>query len=188
MKRKHLALLGLIPLLALTACDGGVSAQQFKEEAAKVEAHTYSEATVKYEIDINMILVSDKGTGEITYTCDDKGNWTTTSTDKHAENLAGQLTANLADFDPQSEMSADDIPEGIKFEVKYYINPFKVIGSIDGTYEEDGVNTTMKGASEFRFDQYGYCTYYLVDINTEASMPSLTMRTKLYTKLEISYK
>ena len=187
MKRKHLALLGLIPLLALTACDGGVSAQQFKEEAAKVEAHTYSEATVKYDIDIEMIFISDKGTGEITYTRDDKGDWTTTSTDKHAEEMAGQLTANLADFDPQSEMSADDIPEGIKCEVKYYINPFKVTVSLDGAHEEDGMNTTMKGAAEFRFDQYGYCTYYLVDMNTESSMPSLTMRTKSYIKLEISY-
>ena len=187
MKKITLALLA-VATIALGACSGNkVSAEKFAEEAKKVEEEHYTEATVKYELKENMILYSTEGEGEIKYTRDDNGGWTTSSEDTNAEEFETYLSANVKTFDP-TEGSAEEMPDGIEVNVAYYVNPFKVTVTAKGTATSEGMKVTADLKGEYKFDKCGCMTYVYSDMVMDMESSGMKMQMTYYVKATISYK
>ena len=188
MKKLFLAL-GLVAASALASCAGGaVDAEKFAEEARKVEDHTYTEAVIKYEMDMNMLVFTDQSKGEIKYTRDETGGWTTESEDEHAEELKSNLETNVRSFDLSQALNEEEVPENVEYEIKYYVNPFKITFKVKGSGESEDAKTNVDGKGEFKFEKYGYLSYSLVDMTMEGSAMGTSISMKMYQKLNISYK
>ena len=188
MKKLFLAL-GLVAASALASCAGGaVDAEKFAEEARKVEDHTYTEAVVKYEYDMDMLIAKDQSKGEIKYTRDETGGWTTESNDEHAEELKSNLEINVRSFNPSQALDGEEIPENVEYDIKYYINPFKVTFSVKGSGESEDSKAKVDGKGEFKFEKYGYLSYCLTDMTVEGTAVGTSISMKMYQKLNISYK
>ena len=188
MKKIFLAL-GLVAASALASCAGGaVDAEKFAEEARKVEDHTYTEAVVKYEYDMDMLIAKDQSKGEIKYTRDETGGWTTESNDEHAEELKSNLETNVRSFDLSQALNEEKVPENVEYDIKYYINPFKITFKVKGSGESEDAQTKVDGKGEFKFEKYGYLTYSLFDMTMEGAAMGATISMKMYQKLVISYK
>ena len=185
MKKTSLTLLAVAGI-ALCACSGSkVSAEKFAEEANKVEAHTYTEATVKYEISYDLFISKDEGKGEIKYTRGDDGEWTTTSEDERADDFVAELEVNVRGFQPTS---STEVPDNVEMKVEYYVNPFKVVMSAKGSSESAGAKAEVDYKGEYRFDKYGYMTYAYTDMKMETTMGSSKIVMFDLEKITISYK
>lgn len=187
MKNLSKTMVGLVAVLALGACSGSsVSAEKFAEEARKVEDHTYTEAVIKYDLDLDMLIVKDQANGEVKFTYED-GEWTTDSTDEHELSLYIYLETNVREFNAaDAVIEFDDVdPKDLK--INYYVNPFKVTLSGNVKDSETGSKTNVK--CEYKFDKYGYATYLYTDINsTLKGLDKKEYTLKMYEKINISYK
>ena len=185
MKKALLTLLAITGI-ALCACSGSkVSQEKFAEEANKVEAHTYTEATVTYDISHDLLLTKDEGKGEIKYTRGDDGKWTTTSEDERADDFVTELEANVRGFQPTSNA---EVPENVEMKVEYYVNPFKIVMSAKGSSESAGTKADVTYKGEYQFDKYGYMTYAYTDMKIETTMGSSKIVMFDLETITISYK
>ena len=187
MKKFTTLIMGLTAVFALTACNSKgkeVKAEDFKEKAAKIEEHSYTEATLKYsykqeyKIPNTGPLFGDEtgpldneepkeGKGEAKFTLKD-GEWT--SDNKEALQGFGDVVGScLKDADFELEGATADLEEqakdyGIDAKVKYYVDPFGIELSAKGSIdtEEELTQTKTKGKLNIyeyiSFDKYGFVT------------------------------
>ena len=194
MKKFTTLIMGLAAVLALTACNSKgteVKAEEFKEKAAAVEEHQYSEVTIKWSSkgkstmpDMEKLIMSgevemkteeDSIEGEAKFTFSN-GQWTTDSKAEGVNEFAEMvgLTLKDANFDA-SEMSEEyeQMAEqyGIDAKVKYYTNPLGCEVSAKGSYE-DAKNGSGKVNiySYVGFDKYGYITKYEAKVDISGTV------------------
>ena len=214
MKKITTLVLGLTAVCALTACGGGkgkeVSAKEFKAEAAKIEAHQYTSATLTYEItekgktvddeslaaallggEVKTKDVNESEKGSIEYKFEN-GEWTTGSNDAHAAEYAETMSMNLKDM---VGTLSDDGVDGYHF----YVNPFGVeaVLNIEPTEIYAGIKGGTTMSSYSAYDKYGFVTKGEVKATvtmdfTGSSVESLAKLGKLESitnaNITISYK
>lgn len=210
MKKIITFITGLIAVCALTACNAKgkeVKAEEFKEQAEKIEEHQYNEATVKYtyasDVKIPNFGLSEDETGplneekkgEAVYTFKD-GEWTTT--DEEAEGLFyGLIGITLKDADLDLDnltagMETMSEEYGIDSVVKYYVNPLGVEVSAKGDIKEDGADGSLDIYEYLAFDKYGYINKLdaKIDIKSVSKIGKESYEMKMFTEVHatISYK
>lgn len=210
MKKIITFITGLIAVFTLTACNAKgkeVKAEEFKEQAEKIEEHQYNEATVKYtyasDLKIPNIGSLDDGTGssdkekkgEAVYTFNG-AKWTTT--DEEAEGLFyGMVGLCLKDADLELDNLTDGMESiskeyGIDSAVKYYVNPLGVEVSAKGDIKEDGSDGSIDIYEYLAFDKYGYLNKLDIKFDirsvTKADKESYEMRMFTEVHATISYK
>ncbi len=175
MKKFTTLVLGLTAVCALTACGGGrgkeVSAKEFKAEAAKIEEHQYTSATLNYDIttkgktvdeesiaaallggEIKTVDVDEHEKGTIEYKFED-GEWTTSSDDVHASQYLETLGESL-------KVMVETLPdEGVKG-YKFFVGPFGVEATLTLEPMElyDGIKAGSSMATYSEFDKFGFVT------------------------------
>lgn len=148
--------------LTLSACAMGggakgqkVSEEKFAAEAAKVEDHQYSKATVKYSIvekhkNDGEKDVNEKGTLKFSFS---NGSW---------ELDAGQnMPEAIGEYEDylglRISYAMSMIPSGEEaYTVSYYTNPLGVYAKMSQKASESGVSISMSASSYMGFDKYGY--------------------------------
>ena len=206
MKKFATLVMGLTAVFALTACGGKgkeVKAEELQKQAANIEDHQYSEATIKYSYSIDSTGMgetekdSEKATVKYSYNSEKK-EWTTDNTDaKYADMFEDLLYTNLkamaaaGELDISGEAMAQFEQYG-KAEAHYYTNPFGLEAKATFDYNEDG--TVMKGSiyAYYAFDKYGYCTK--IESKTDITMKMSIMgyeidgASKVNMSATVSYK
>lgn len=210
MKKIITFITGLIAVCALTACNAKgkeVKAEEFKEQAEKIEEHQYSEATVKYtyasDVKIPNFGLSEDETGslneekkgEAVYTFKD-GEWTTT--DEEVDGIFyGMVGLCLKDADLDLDnltagMETMSKEYGIDSAVKYYVNPLGVEVSAKGDIKEDGSDGSLDIYEYLAFDKYGYINKLdaKIDIKSVSKIGEESYEMKMFTEVHatISYK
>lgn len=217
MKKIITFITGLIAICALTACNAKgkeVKAEEFKEQAEKIEEHQYNEATVKYtyasDVKIPNIAplegetgpsedetgsLGEEKKGEAVFTFKD-GEWTTT--DEEAENIFhGMVGISLKDANLDLDnltagMETMSKQYGIDSAVKYYVNPLGVEVSAKGEFKEDGSDGSLDIYEYIAFDKYGYINKLdaKIDIKSVSKIGEESYEMKMFTEVHatISYK
>ena len=183
MKSLNKVFIGMAALVLLTGCGGTkVSKDKFQEKVDALEAHEYSEATVKY--DVNMTgTIEEKGKGEVKFTKKD-GVWTTDDT-KHAS-LSFYLTSIKG-----QKMQDNSEKDGIKTTYTYYVNPMKIVSTQKGESKDGDDYIKVDSSSTVVMDKYGYPTSISSKTNYEAKVTigvTVTTSSKGTEKYTISYK
>lgn len=184
MKSLNKVVIGMAALVLLTGCGGTkVSKDKFQEKVDALEAHEYSEATVKYDVNLTGTL-EEKGKGEVKFTKKD-GVWTTDDT-KHAS-LSFYLTSIKG-----QKMQDDSEKDGIKITYTYYVNPMKIVSTQKGENKDGDNYVKYNNSSTIVMDKYGYPTSISSKVDSEAKITELgitvSTSTKGTEKYTISYK
>ncbi len=213
MKKFATLVMGLAAVCALTACGESkgtkVSEEKFKEKAAAIEEHDYSEATVKWnykesgttpsyneetgKLETKEESVDKKGEFKATFS---NGSWKTEEKDSYAQQFFSMLSMNLKDVDLKDlTSSASQTAEHYKVEANtsFYTGPLGVAvtakGDIDGGEEGKG---KLDLSTYIAFDQYGFVTKvsYKGTIDVEAKYGEQTIKVseKMDMSCTISYK
>ena len=193
MKKFTTLVMGMTAVFALTACGGKgseVSEEKFKEKAAAVEEHQYSEVTIKWDSsekmtmpdmeklfttgEVEMKTEEDSAKGEAKFTFDN-GEWKTDSKENGIAEFASMvgLTLKDADFD-LSDMSEsyEAMAEqyGIEAKQKFYTGPLGYEVSAKGSYNDEKTGSGKVDLYCYvAFDQYGYITKYDVKVETSGT-------------------
>ena len=162
MKKVAKFVLSLAAICALTGCNK-VSAEKFQAAVDKLEAHEYSEATVKYEINVTgtgvMEGMTEKAKGEIKYTYDSSTKtWSTSSDDNHSLQCRSYIFTIKGRNVSEVQKSDDD--DGIKTTTTFYTNPLKIEVKQKGTKKTDKSTRKANDTTTMTFDKYGYTTKY----------------------------
>ena len=147
--------------LTLSACAMGggakgtkVSEEKFAAEAAKVEDHQYSKATVKYSIvekhkNDGEKDVTEKGTLKFSFS---NGSWGLD---------AGQsMPEAIREYDEylglRISYAMSMIPSGQGYTINYYTNPLGMYAKMSQKQSESGVSYSVSASAYMGFDKYGY--------------------------------
>ena len=171
---KKLLPLMLVAVGALTACAGSgtkVSKEEYAKKAQEVEAHEYSSAVItvkenavtrtmddedfeaqvkagEKKIKVKATVEEDKYEAKVEYTWDkDEKTWVWQSGEV---GYASLLITKAIDAVPPE----DYVGNGETFE--YYINPFKVVATMNMDETVMGVNVKANATSTYQFDKYGF--------------------------------
>ena len=188
-------------LLALASCGGSqsesgtkVDYSKFVEEAEKIEEHQYKTAVVKatgyvttlgqkrdFNYDLHFEYKSDTETGINGFVCSDDID----ETDELKVSTVGQITVDLQG---NVEVFVTSATDEQKKNFDFYINPFRVAGSIS-IESEIPTGGTMKNniTQDITFDKYGYT--YKVDRNVvnEMSIDGETISSTSVIKYTVTY-
>ena len=202
---------GLLAIFALTACNAKgkeVKAEEFKEQAEKIEEHQYNEATVKYTYASDVKIpgtdlldsetadsLNEEKKGEAVFTFKD-GEWTTT--DEEAEDVFdGMIGVSLKDANLDLDnltagMESMSEEYGVDSAVKYYVNPLGVEVSAKGDFKEDGSDGSLDMYEYIAFDKYGYINKLdaKIDIKSVSKVGEESYEMRMFTEVHatISYK
>ncbi len=189
---KHLSktLLALSATLILTSCGGTkVTQEEFNKQAQAVEDHTYTSATLTYDVDENMAGEAKKEKGTIKYTFGEDG-WT--SEDEKADEYMEYLTVNDKEAANGEGTAMGELPEGVEADVTYYVNPFKIEVKLDADISSEGQTMKVKGSGTTQFDKYGFLTSsvtnFEMSMNLEIMGNKIENESKINDKITISYK
>ena len=209
--------MGVAAVFALTACDGlsgkgtKVSEEQFKEKAAAVEEHQYSEATIKWSSkeettlpdmeklyttgEIEMKTEKDSDSGETKFTFSN-GKWSTEDAKGDSADLVSLLSGNLKDVelkDLTSEYSAMADQYKVDSTINYYVNPLGISLTAKGDFDNGSAGSGKLDLSAYMsFDKYGYVTKaeYKVSVTGTGKVGEKSYSAKMLMQMTatISYK
>lgn len=178
--------------ISLVACSGGiqgtaVSKEKFNEEISKLEARSYTKATVKY-------LVEEKyseGAGE---------NKKAQGTATYSFNEGGfTLDANQEvseEFEPEKYIGArvDEMIDGIpeQYNPKFYTGPLGVSFKSEQKGNEEGYSYSMSNSGYFQFNEFGYFIKGSLTLKSSSSGTVSGVKFKetahTYSEITISYQ
>ena len=185
MKNFKRIIIGMSALVLLTACGGQkVSRAKFQAKIDALEEHTYSEATVKYSINLTGTS-GKKESGTVTFR-NVSGLWVTD--DLAHEGYGAMLYSYKGQKAPE-----DSIENNIKYKYTFYINPLKVVATVKGENKTDDNNfSKVNDKISVTMDKYGYTTSYVqnVDEHSKGVVLGTAFETKVKgtEKYTISYK
>lgn len=196
MKVLNKVLMGTATLVLLTGCAKNVDVTEFQAKVDAMEAHEYSQATVKYDVNLRTstqglpdTVTNEKGEVKFTYNADKK-EWETTD---EAHEGYGIYIRSIQG----KKVDVPEVQSGITQEVKYSINSFmkqyKMEITRTGGYESDDLSFRYDKYKEaYTFNKYGYLTKYSYEINATASGVVLgeafSSSENGFKKITISYK
>lgn len=188
-------------LLALASCGGSqpesgtkVDFSKFAEEAEKIEEHQYKTAAIKatgyattqgqkfdFDYDLHFEYKSDTETGTSGFVCTDDID----ETDELKVSTVGQITADLqGNVDVFIQQATDEQKKNFDF----YINPFRVAGSVS-IEGESPMGGTMKNnvTQDITFDKYGYVSKVDRNVVNEISVGGETTSSTSVIKYTVTY-
>lgn len=149
-------------VMALGGCamGGGVSAEgqkvneaQFQEEAAKVEDHQYTKATVTYSI-------VEKHTGDGEPNVNDKGKLTFTYDGGWQLDAGQNVPESISAYEDYLGLKVSAamamIPDGSGYTISYYKSPLGILSKMSQSQSESGVSYSVSANAYMKFDKYGY--------------------------------
>lgn len=170
MKKASLFVCSLAAVFALAGCSSKgteVSAEDFETKAKALEAHEYTGAVVKYDIDMTVKETGEedesiKESGSLEFTWS-QGEFEAETGDSEAKKeVANFLNDGLADYVQQFNKQAEQYKgtEGIDVSVKYYVDPLGVEVKISGSGESEFEGMKEKASAKIEcyaeFNEYGY--------------------------------
>ena len=196
MKVLNKVLMGAAALVLLTGCAKQVELADFQAKVDAMEEHTYSQATVKYDVNLRItstgeqdIINNQKGEVKFTYNAD-KGEWETT--DEEHEGYVVYLRSIRG-----KDASMPEVNAGITQEVSYYIDSmmqtYKVQVERKGGYDNDGIRFNYdKYIATYTYNKYGWLTKYTYEVACTSSGvifdQAFNSSENGYQKISISYK
>lgn len=206
MKKLFKLFVGLAAVCALTACGGGkgseVSSAEFKKQAAAVEEHEYTGATVSYNGSVEMSMPDFEklmtGTvemktekeelkGEIKFE-KKNGEWTTDSTDVALDDYFE--LANVKDLVANSNFEASlnemGSSHGVKSNTKFMTGPLGIEISAKGEVNENGAKGNVDVYYYMSFDNYGYITREEIKMNTTSKVSSSSASYESVMKVDLT--
>lgn len=188
-------------LLALASCGGSqpesgtkVDYSKFVEEAEKIEEHQYKTAAVKatgyattlgqkfdFNYDLHFEYQSDTETGTSGFVCTDDID----ETDTLKVSTVGQITVDLqGNVDVFVTSATDEQKKNFDF----YINPFRVAGSISIEGEIPTGGTVKNNVTQdITFDKYGYVIKVDRNVVNEISIDGETTSSTSVIKFTVTY-
>jgi len=200
----------LVCLCTLTACGSKVTKEEFLKLAQEIPDYQYDIISVTYVYksgDSNTVLETEN-----TFTLRDNYEELEKSYFDKKDFYKAEKDINnyyLLDYAKRSIlMYGEDLgfehyekidklidkDADVKWEVNYYITPFKVVGSYSSTFnnKETGISGCRKYEIEYIFNRYGYLVFLETDFRYELAEDKDGLETvekdKTYKKITITYK
>jgi len=187
----------MVCLCTLTACGTKVTKEEFVEEALKTEDHDFKSIQIKYVGKENENKEEFKNTYTLT-----NGEYVAEKDNDYADRLILYATRSvvLAEYMDVSFKSYEtkdkekDIDAKIEWEIKYYLNPFKITGHYSSVIKNkgNGISGSRKAEFKYEYNKYGYLTFneskYEYELEEKLDGLKNSEKTSQYTKVSISYK
>ncbi len=195
--KMYKTILPLMCLCSLTACGTKVEKMDFLDGAYKTENHEYQTIKVKYIAED----IDDKLETQNTFTFKN-GKYVAEDKNDYSDMLLAyaQKSITRADyfgdnFESYKDMDkANDKDAKIDSEIRYYLNPFKVIGVYSSGFKnkEYGISGSRKAEFKYEFNENGYLTFlkrsYSFDYTENKDGAFKSKKIEEYCKISISYK
>lgn len=187
--------LPVVCLCTLSSCGSSVTRDEFIKYIRETEGHKYEKATVELVREIDGL--KDEGKCVFTLQNDkyvsDSDNPISYSIRYYVGMTVNEVSFSENDFNIYEEdAKAKDSNAKISSGIKYYIKPYKVVGSFSASFSSDKTSGQTNVEYTYKFDKYGNLTFMETNMTYKSKVVEdgykSTTSEKNYYKLSITYK